>query len=102
MEAPLATYTGWNFRPDGSAPRGLAGIIGSYLPLAHTKGERQAVGDPRLSIEERYRNRAHYVRAIAAAAQRLVDQRLMLEEDADRYVEQAMGEEAVASLPPDA
>lgn len=99
VEAPLATYTGWNFRPEGSAPKGLVGAKGSYLPFAHTRGERQATGDSRPSIEERYASKEQYVRAIAVAAQRLVDQRLMLEEDADRYVEAAIREEALASLP---
>ena len=94
VEVPLATFTGWNFRPSGSAERALAGLIGSFLPFARTESERAASGDPRPSVEERYRSRAHYVRAIAASAQRLVTQRLLLEEDADRYVEMAMKEPA--------
>jgi hypothetical protein len=92
---PLATFTGWNFRPEGSAEKALAGLIGRYLPLAKTAQERQARGDPRPSLQERYRSKAHYVRAIAMAAQRLVEQRLLLEEDADRYVALAMREAAV-------
>lgn len=94
LEAPLATYTGWNYRPQGSAEKALAGLTGSYLPFARTSEERRASGDPRPSIEERYGSKARYVRAIALAAQRLVEQRLLLEEDADRYVEMAMGEKA--------
>ncbi len=94
LEAPLATHTGWNYRREGSSGKALAGLTGSYLPLARTAQERQAAGDPRPSIEERYRSRAHYVRAVAVAAQRLVEQRLLLEEDADRYVEQAMTQKA--------
>jgi hypothetical protein len=92
VEVPLATFTGWNFRPEGSAEKALAGLIGRYLPFAKAADERAASGDPRPSIQERYRSKAHYVRAIAIAAQRLVEQRLLLEEDADRYVALAMQE----------
>jgi len=94
IEAPLATFTGWNLRLPGCAENDLASLNGSYLPLAKTARERQASGDTRPSLEERYRSRAHYVRAIAMAAQRLVEQRLLLEEDADRYVALAISEAA--------
>ena len=49
---------------------------------------------PAPSIEERYGSRARYVKLVALASQRLVEQRLILEEDADRFVEQAMSEPA--------
>jgi Alpha/beta hydrolase domain len=92
IEVPLATFTGWNLRLPGCAEKDLASLNGSYLPFAKGAGERTANGDPRPSLEERYRSKAHYVRAIAIAAQRLVEQRLLLEEDADRYVALAMQE----------
>jgi len=92
VEVPLATFTGWNFRQPGCAGHDLASLNGSYLPFAVTSAQQQKSGDPRPSLEERYRSKAHYVRAIALAAQRLVEQRLLLEEDADRYVALAMQE----------
>ena len=90
VEVPLATFTGWNYRPRGMAEKALSGVTGSYFPFAMTASERIERGDQRPSIEERYPTKAHYVRAIAASAQRLVEQRLLLEEDADRYVELAI------------
>jgi Alpha/beta hydrolase domain len=93
VEVPLATFTGWNLRLPGCAEHDLASLNGSYLPFAKSAGERSASGDPRPSLQERYRSRVSYVRAIAVAAQRLVEQRLLLEEDADRYVALAMQEE---------
>ena len=90
IEVPLATYTGWNYRPGGAAGQAQAGTLGSYVPFAATDAERD--GDPRPSIRERYPTRARYVRAIAAACESLMRQGLLLEEDADRYVEQAMRE----------
>ena len=54
--------------------------------VAKTKAERTASGDPRLSLEERYRDPADYQAKLAAAAAELVRARLLLQEDADRYV----------------
>ena len=98
LEVPLATYTGWNFRPQGAAEQAMAAVNGSYLPFAKTRTERLEKGDPRPSIEERYGSRARYVKLVALASQRLVEQRLILEEDADRFVEQAMSEPAFAEI----
>jgi hypothetical protein len=92
VEVPLATFTGWNPRAVGYGAAALASITGSYLPFAHTAAERQASEDPRPALAERYRSPADYVRRMARAAQQLVDERLLLEEDADRYVEGAMQE----------
>lgn len=94
VEAPRATYTGWNLRWGTGAEGELAGLVGSYLPFARTLRERLASGDPRPSLEERYPTAAAYVRRVAAAAQRLVEARLLLEEDADAYVARAMEEAA--------
>ena len=94
LEVPLATYTGWNFRPQGAAEKAMAAVNGSYLPFAKTRTERLEKGDPRPSLEERYGSRARYVKLVALASQRLMEERLILEEDADRFVERAMMEPA--------
>ena len=90
VEVPLASYAGWNLRPEDSAGRDQAGIMGSMFPLARNEAERAASGDPRASIAARYASKAQYVRQVTLAAQRLVEQRVLLDEDADRYVEAAM------------
>ena len=59
---------------------------GSYVPFAKTKAEREASGDPRPSIEERYGSRAAYVAKVKAAADALVAERLLLPADAAAYV----------------
>jgi hypothetical protein len=92
---PRATYTGWNYRPDGSSERAPASIIGSYFPFARDAAERAAAGDERPSLAERYRDHDSYVDGVRHAAARLVAERLLLEEDAERYVERA----ARAELP---
>lgn len=95
IEVPLCTYTGWNLRPPDSAGNDQAGIMGSEFPLPRTEAERETRNDPRVSIAARYGSKAHYVRQVAVAAQTLVAQRLLLDEDADRYVETAMGTDRI-------
>ena len=98
LQVPLATYTGWNFRQLGQAEEAMAAVYGSYLPFAHTREQRIANGDPRPSIKERYGNRARYVRLVALACQRLVKERLVIEEDADRFVQMAISDPAFDKL----
>src|SRR5262249_27292737 len=82
IAVPLATHAGWNYR-DASigAPDRLAGEIGSYIPFARTRADRERVHDPRPSIDERYRNRDEYVGRFAAAALDLVEPGYLLQED---------------------
>ena len=89
VEVPLATYTGWNYRPAGAAGDALKGTVGSYFPMPLTAAERAETGDIRLALQERFLSAADYVARIEAAARRLVEQRLLLDEDAGRYVESA-------------
>jgi hypothetical protein len=82
IAVPLATQAGWNYRHASiGAPDRLAGEIGSYIPFPRTRAERDRTGDPRLSIEERYRNRDEYVGKYAAATLDLVVRGYVLPED---------------------
>lgn len=89
MVAPLATNTGWNTRREGLGSGGMCGASGFSIAFAATRAERLATGDPRLSVEERYRNEADYVKRVSAAADRLVRQRLMLRADAEAVKQEA-------------
>ena len=51
------------------------------MPFARTRADRERTGDPRLSIEERYRGRDEYVGKFAAAALDLVEHGYLLQED---------------------
>ena len=87
---PLATYTGWNFRrPEIGGTNLLVSLLGSYIPLARTKAERDSRGDPRLSIDERYSTRGPYLSSIRSAAAALVRDRYLLAEDVDSVVRRA-------------
>lgn len=89
QEAPIATYTGWNLRAPGYAEDEGCSSSGSYIPFPGTRAERLASGDPRLSIEERYKNKRDYLKRFAHAAKKLVKKRLLLPEDAAAMIEQA-------------
>jgi hypothetical protein len=90
ISVPLATHTGWNYR-DASigAPDRLATEIGSYIPLARTKADRDRTGDSRPSIAERYASKDDYLGKIKEAARRLVDDRLLLSQDVPDLLSQA-------------
>ena len=89
VEAPVATTTGWALRRAGfSENEGCEGS-GQHIAFARTKAERLAAGDPRRSLEERYNGHAGYVRAVAAAARMLQARRFLLEEDVQRYIDEA-------------
>jgi hypothetical protein len=90
VAVPLATTTGWNFRSEASGnPADIVSLLGSYVPFAATRAEREARNDPRRSIEERYRSRADYLRRVEDAASDLVRRRYLLQEDAAGIVTRA-------------
>ena len=90
VAVPLATHTGWNVRhPDMGGPGQIIKQIGSTIPFATTKEQREASNDPRLSIEERYSSKEDYLAQIRRAAQDLADQRYLLTEDIPRVIDHA-------------
>jgi hypothetical protein len=89
VQVPIGTYTGWNLGRKDRFENGMCNLQGSFIPFAATKAEREAAGDPRLSLEERYPTKQAYVTAFRAAADRLVGARLLLPEDATRLVAEA-------------
>jgi hypothetical protein len=94
-QAPLGTYLSWNETAAGFYQGHTCGLNGGYIPFAKTKAERMQTGDPRLSIEERYGSHEAYVAAVKAAAEKLVGQRFLLREDADRLIAQAAASEVL-------
>ena len=82
LAAPLATYTGWNLFNDRSGPTAvLSSMQGSYVPLPRSGADRARTGDPRATIDDRYRNKDHYVGLVTKAALDLIDQGYLLAED---------------------
>ncbi|MDP1749572.1 MAG: alpha/beta hydrolase domain-containing protein, partial [Reyranella sp.] len=93
---PLATYPGWNeYKPPYPAGE-IADRDGSCLPFPIDEAAREASGDPRPSIAERYKSGADYVAKMQAVVAALLADRLILPEDAETYVERARREPRVA------
>ena len=89
VSVPLAANTGWNLRhPDNGNPDLVIGITGGLagwsVPFAKTKADRDASGDPRPSIAERYASREDYVAQTRAAAESLANEGYLLTEDVER------------------
>ena len=89
VAAPIATTTGWALRRDGFGGNEGCEANGQHIPFTPTKAARMAAGDPRLSLEERYGTHDGYVTAVARAAEKLEQQRLLLRADVQVYIDQA-------------
>ncbi len=98
-QVPLGTYFGWNAYAGGFFKDHGCGFSGGYLPFARTRAERLAARDPRPSLEERYRTHDGYVRAVRAAAEAAVAQRVLLRADADRLIAEAQASNVLATAP---
>ncbi len=88
-QVPVGTYLGWNLFRAGRLEGGMCNLPGSFIPFAATRAERDAVGDPRPPIAERYPMQEGYVAAIRDATARLVAARYMLPDDAALLVQRA-------------
>lgn len=82
VAVPVATFTGWNLRHfQVGADSELLSLTGGYVPFVRTKAEREAAGDPRFSLEERYPSFDDYLTRFTRIARELIEQRYLLEED---------------------
>jgi hypothetical protein len=101
LAVPLATATGWNFRsPRVGNPSTIYALLGSYIPLSRTPSARNAAGDPRPSVAERYASKDDYLLKIEAAAAPLLRERLLLAEDLPSVRARANAHwDAIAGLP---
>ena len=98
VTVPLATYTGWALRAGVWANDGCEGS-GQYIPFPRTKADRVASGDPRPSVEERYKSFGQYRSAVVNAVDDLVKKRLMLCEDAGDQVHRLVDAGLAAGVP---
>lgn len=92
QQAPIGSYMAWNVGRRDRFEDGFCLFQGAFIPFAATRAEREATGDPRPSIEERYPNREAYVAAVRKATEALVAQRTMLPADAAHLIRQAQTE----------
>jgi hypothetical protein len=91
VSVPVATHTGWVPRhPETGGAGQLLDMMGTTLPFATTATERQATGDPRPSIAERYRDREDYAARARAAARALTDAGYIVADDIELAVDLAV------------
>ncbi|CAF4374737.1 unnamed protein product, partial [Adineta steineri] len=86
VTVPVATHTGWNLRSAAYGGNDGCEAAGSTVPFALDKTTRNAKGDRRLSLSERYNTRSQYEAAVAAAANALSSKRLLLPADVQAYI----------------
>jgi hypothetical protein len=89
VRTPLATLNGWGVRGAGFRAGELCGLNGQNIPFAATAVEREASGDPRLSIEERYPTHTDYVSHVTEAAQEMQNNGYLLADDAAQMIADA-------------
>ena len=82
IAVPLAAHTGWNLRhPDIGGAEQLLVFAGAVVPMARNRAEREATGDLRLSVAERYASRAAYLDRVRQAAEALAREGYLLVDD---------------------
>lgn len=89
VAVPRGTFTGWNLYKAPYPAGELADRDGMFVPFAATRAEREAAGDARLSMEERYPTDGCYAAAVREAVERLRADGFLLEEDAAGYLRRA-------------
>ncbi len=85
IAVPLAAYTGWNEYKSPYPTGELADRDGSYFVF------------PAEKLAQRYKGHGDYVAKVEAAVALLLKDRLILQEDADRFLEKARAERRVAA-----
>lgn len=90
LTVPIGTHTGWNPRhPETGGADQIMSMQGFTDFFKRTRAEREAAGDPRPSIEERYATREAYLSEVRNQAELLVHDRYVLPEDVDVIVADA-------------
>ncbi len=100
IRVPLGTYTAWNPIASGPLKGREASLSAGYVPFAKTKAERIASGDSRLSIEERYTSLWLYYYYAVNQANIMVQERILLPDDAAVMVNQLLNNMLASSLLP--
>ena len=98
LSAPLGTYTGWNVRRAGFSQGDACDLTGAYIPFALTRAQREAAGDARPSLQERYGNLTRYTAIAKEAAEHLLRRGYLLRADEAAAVASAVSQAQQAGL----
>ena len=100
LQAPLATYTGWNTFADGIYKGQQCALTASSFPFQETKAQREAARDPRPSVEERYGTHQGYVCVVTNAANKEVKKRFLRSTAATTLIAQAQASNVLTDVTP--
>ena len=89
IAVPRGTFTGWNLYKSPLLDGELADRDGTFLEFAATQVGRERAADARPSIAERYPNHEAYLTRVNRVVDTLRRDRLLLDEDAEAYMERA-------------
>ncbi len=90
VAVPVGTHTGWNVRaPETGSPEQQIPMQGFTDFFSASAAGRDAAGDPRPAIEERYADRDEYLRRARVVAEDLVSNDYALSEDIKLMVDNA-------------
>jgi len=105
VRVPLNTYTGWALRGPGLGENDGCEGSGQRIPFPATKAAREASGDPRLSIQERYANFVDYYYKVIQAVGDFALEGFLLPEDAgtmaNRMLNAGFATGAIKMMPED-
>ena len=87
IAVPRGTFTGWNLYREPYPAGQLADRDGTFAAFAETAAAAGA-GDPRRSIADRYPDGAPYAAEVKRVTEDLRAARLLLAEDAERFLVQ--------------
>lgn len=88
FSVPLGSYQGFNPRKkEANASDYLTRFDGSFWAFTISKKEREMLGDPRLSLEERYGSKEEFLKKVIFETKKLLKERLLIKEDADRIID---------------
>jgi hypothetical protein len=98
LQVPLATYSGWKLYSGGPFQGQQCSLSGSAWSFQETLAARQAAGDPRPSLEERYGTHSGYVCAITTATKSAVSQGFLLPSAATTLIGDAQASNVLSGV----
>lgn len=97
LQVPVGSYLGWNVQAKGYAAGTGCGFAGGFIPFRRSKADRLAAGDPRLSLEERYGDRAGFLKRVAEVVAQEQAAGWLLPDDAARILREAEASDVLAT-----
>jgi Alpha/beta hydrolase domain len=99
-QAPTGSYISWNVIPTGPYAGQAVELNAGYWPFYETAAERTSVGDPRLSLEERYGTNAGYICVATQAVNNAASNGYLLPSDQAKLLADISGSNVLSGFSP--